>query len=140
MAAEKVKTLTKRQQAFVEHYLANGFNATKAAKDAGYSEKTAYSIGSENLRKPEIASHVRARMKALTMSADEALYRLSAMARGDLGGFGAERRGTQGAPAALPAAQGQDHAADHPRRRWRADHRGATKSKLTTPRRRSMSS
>lgn len=87
MAAEKVKTLTKRQQAFVEHYLANGFNATKAAKDAGYSEKTAYSIGSENLRKPEIASHVRARMKALTMSADEALYRLSAMARGDLGEF-----------------------------------------------------
>jgi hypothetical protein len=33
-------------------HLANGLNATKAAISAGYSKKTAASIGEENLRKP----------------------------------------------------------------------------------------
>jgi phage terminase small subunit len=41
-------------------------NATKAAKDAGYSEKTAHSIGDENLRKPAI----QARLKELTQPAE----------------------------------------------------------------------
>lgn len=39
-------------------------NATEAAKRAGYSEKTAYSIGFENLRKPEIQEAVQAAMDA----------------------------------------------------------------------------
>ena len=42
-----------KQRAFCDYYLACG-NATEAAIKAGYSEKTAYSIGAENLRKPEI--------------------------------------------------------------------------------------
>ena len=42
-----------RQQLFVKHYLET-HNATEAAKLAGYSPKTAYSIGEENLKKPEI--------------------------------------------------------------------------------------
>ena len=50
--------LTKKQQTFVTAYLSNGFNATKAAIEAGYSRKSAYSIGSENLRKPEIAAAI----------------------------------------------------------------------------------
>lgn len=45
-------TLTAKQQRFVEEYCSNGFNATQAAKSAGYSEKTAWSIGQENLKKP----------------------------------------------------------------------------------------
>lgn len=45
--------LTKKQQAFVEHYLRE-WNATRAAVLAGYSEKTARSIGSENLKKSEV--------------------------------------------------------------------------------------
>lgn len=32
-------------------------NATQAAIRAGYSEKTAYSIGDENLKKPEIKKY-----------------------------------------------------------------------------------
>lgn len=48
------KKLTQKQKRFVKEYKANGGNATKAAIKAGYSEKTAYSIGEENLRKPEI--------------------------------------------------------------------------------------
>jgi phage terminase small subunit len=79
--------LTTKQQAFVEAYLSNGFNATQAALSAGYSEKTAYSIASENLRKPEIAEAIQQRIAALTMSADEALMRLSDHARGTMEDF-----------------------------------------------------
>lgn len=45
--------LTDKQKCFVEEYLID-LNATQAAIRAGYSEKTAYSVGSENLKKPEI--------------------------------------------------------------------------------------
>ena len=45
--------LTPKQQRFVEEYLID-LNATQAAIRASYSEKTAYSVGHENLKKPEI--------------------------------------------------------------------------------------
>lgn len=45
--------LTDKQRIFCEEYIID-LNATKAAVRAGYSEKTAYSIGNENLKKPEI--------------------------------------------------------------------------------------
>ena len=45
--------LTAKQNIFVAEYLIDK-NATRAAKAAGYSEKTAYSIGIENLKKPAI--------------------------------------------------------------------------------------
>ena len=51
--------LTEKQKRFVEEYLVD-MNATEAAKRAGYSEKTAYSIGFENLRKPEIQEEIQA--------------------------------------------------------------------------------
>ena len=40
-------------------------NATQAAIRAGYSERTAYSIGHENLRKPEIQKAIRGRQENL---------------------------------------------------------------------------
>ena len=46
--------LTDKQQAFVAEFLVD-LNATQAAIRAGYSVKTAYAIGEENLKKPEIA-------------------------------------------------------------------------------------
>ena len=49
--------LTLKQQRFIEEYLID-FNATQAAIRAGYSEKTAYSVGHENLSKPEIKSEI----------------------------------------------------------------------------------
>ena len=55
--------LTKRQDAFVKAYLLNGFNAAQAAIDAGYSEKTARSIGSENLTKPDIQKAIQEHQK-----------------------------------------------------------------------------
>jgi phage terminase small subunit len=53
-----VADLTAKQQAFCEAYVSNGFNALQAAISAGYSEKTAKEIGSENLTKPNIAEYV----------------------------------------------------------------------------------
>lgn len=55
--------LTEKQARFVAEYLVD-LDATKAAKRAGYSEKTAYSIGFENLRKPEIQEAIQAAMDA----------------------------------------------------------------------------
>jgi len=55
--------LTAKQQRFVDEYLID-LNATKAAIRAGYSEKTAFSIGTENLRKPLIQKAIQQRKQA----------------------------------------------------------------------------
>lgn len=73
-------SLTEKQQAFCEHYAAC-LNATEAAKEAGYSEKTAYSIGAENLRKPEIQKYIqeliRSAQKGRIATIEEVLTYLS---------------------------------------------------------------
>lgn len=79
--------LTPKQRAFVDLYLANGFNASRAARDAGYSEKTARAIGAENLTKPDIRVLIDKRLRDLAMSAEEALFRLSQHARSDMADF-----------------------------------------------------
>jgi len=53
--------MTPKQEAFIREYLID-LNATAAAERAGYSAKTAYSIGQENLNKPEIAAAIQAAM------------------------------------------------------------------------------
>lgn len=50
--------LTTKQELFVSAYCSNGFNATQAAIEAGYSENCAASIGGENLQKPEIIEEI----------------------------------------------------------------------------------
>lgn len=68
--------LSLKQQKFCEYYVQSG-NATEAAKKAGYSEKTAYSIGTENLKKPEIEKYIkeltRKPQKARIASGEEVL-------------------------------------------------------------------
>lgn len=49
--------MTKKQKQFCEEYLID-LNATQAAIRAGYSCETAYSIGQENLNKPEIRANI----------------------------------------------------------------------------------
>ncbi len=49
--------MTKKQKRFIEEYLVD-LNATQAAIRAGYSPDTAGSIGSENLKKPEIRARI----------------------------------------------------------------------------------
>lgn len=50
--------LTEKQRIFCEAYC-RLWNATKAAIQAGYSEKTAYEIGSQNLRKLECRNYIQ---------------------------------------------------------------------------------
>lgn len=79
-------TLTTKQQAFVEHYLRT-WNASEAARLAGYSEKSARLIGHENLTKPDIQTAIQERLAELRMSADEVLVRLAEQARATLADF-----------------------------------------------------
>lgn len=78
--------LSKKQQMFVESYL-TCLNATQAAIRAGYSRRSAASIGSENLTKPEIKAAVDARLAEAKIEADEVLAMLSDHARGTMGDF-----------------------------------------------------
>jgi len=52
--------LNSKQQAFVEAYCCNGFNATQAAITAGYSEKTAESQASRLLTNVKVKEKVDA--------------------------------------------------------------------------------
>jgi phage terminase small subunit len=54
---DQKKKLTEKQKKFCKEYVLS-LNATKAAEKAGYSKDTAYSIGSENLKKPEIKEYI----------------------------------------------------------------------------------
>ena len=49
--------LTPKQKIFVQEYIYD-WNATRAAIAAGYSEKTAFTIGCENLKNPYIQEYI----------------------------------------------------------------------------------
>lgn len=49
--------LSRKQQVFVNEYLID-FNGTRAAKAAGYSERSAYSTAHDILRKPEVKEYL----------------------------------------------------------------------------------
>ena len=79
--------LNARQKAFCEYYVACG-NATEAAIKAGYREKNARKIGSENLTKMDIKAYVEELMQKLeserTASAKEVLEMLTSSMRGEI--------------------------------------------------------
>lgn len=68
--------LTDKQELFAREYLKD-LNATQAAIRAGYSEKTARSVGSENLTKPDIQEFIahlnKERMDRVQVDADYVL-------------------------------------------------------------------
>ncbi len=78
--------LTPKQLAFADYYIECG-NATEAAIKAGYSQKTARSIGSENLSKPDISEYIAARLSEQhakrVASADEIMEFYSRVMRGE---------------------------------------------------------
>lgn len=83
--------LTPKQKAFADNYIANGGNATDAARKAGYSEKTAYSIGQQNLKKLDVSSYIAEKQSLIEkqkgtdiMSLAEIQQRRSMIARGEL--------------------------------------------------------
>lgn len=56
--------LTDKQRKFADEYMISG-NATEAAIKASYSKKSAYSIGNENLKKPEVIKYITQRTNKL---------------------------------------------------------------------------
>lgn len=78
--------MTEKQKRFCEEYLIDT-NATKAAERAGYSKKTAYSIGIENLRKPEIKAYLDEQLAKMhderTADAKEVMEYLTSVMRGE---------------------------------------------------------
>ncbi|MEY8737184.1 terminase small subunit [Lactobacillus sp. AN1001] len=81
-----MKKLTPKQKAFADEYIKTG-NATQAAIQAGYSDKTARFSGAENLTKPNIKSYIDAKMAEIEShkiaDAKEVLEFYTAVMRGD---------------------------------------------------------
>lgn len=78
--------LTGKQLVFANEYL-KCLNATEAARRAEYkgNDATLAQVGYENLRKPDIAEYIAAEFEKHTMSTAEVLYRITSIARGDIG-------------------------------------------------------
>lgn len=78
-----------RKRNFVIFYVSNGGNGAAAAREAGYAEKTANRNGGTFARDPKIKAAIMALREWFfgnqIMSKNEALARLSLMARGELG-------------------------------------------------------
>lgn len=90
MTDKPVHTLNARQEAFCQSYARYG-NATRAGKEAGYSEKTAHVQGHALLKLPKISSRIETikndRFRALHMDKDETLALLARQARFSLKGL-----------------------------------------------------
>jgi hypothetical protein len=84
--AAEAPGLTDKQIAFIEHYLAS-WSAGDAARRAGYSANSAYAIGWENLRKPEVRKILDERLAELKADADEVFARLTQQARASIEDF-----------------------------------------------------
>lgn len=81
-----MEKMTDKQKRFCDEYLID-LNATQAAIRSGYSKKTAYSIGVENLKKPVIKKYIDERMaekeSQLIATQDEILKYLTSVMRGE---------------------------------------------------------
>ena len=82
----KRKKLTLKQEAFAEHYIANGGNGVRAAEAAGYKGdvNTLNQVARDNLQNPTIYSYTRERLKGVKANADEVLYLLADHMRADI--------------------------------------------------------
>lgn len=78
--------LTTKQKKWADEYIKTG-NATQSAINAGYSEKTAKQIGTENLAKPVLKTYIAKQLEKIEsdkiMGAKEALQLLTTIARGE---------------------------------------------------------
>lgn len=79
--------LTPRQRAFCDEYLKCG-NASEAARRVGYSEKSAFRAGIDNMQKPKLKNYIAERLQSTQekriADADEVLLYLSRVMRGEI--------------------------------------------------------
>lgn len=89
-ALAKIEDLTEKQRLFCLEYLKD-FNATRAAITAGYSKKTAYRTGADNLKNPQIQRYlgnmVQQRMEAAKVEADHIVMEWRDLAFSTMGDF-----------------------------------------------------
>jgi phage terminase small subunit len=78
--------VTEKQKIFCDEYLID-CNATQAAIRAGYSGKSAYSIGEQNLKKLELQEYIQKKLAekndALVAKQDEVLQYLTSVIRSE---------------------------------------------------------
>lgn len=77
--------MTRRETAFIDAYLLNGFNATAAARAAGYSDPNA--DGCKIRIRADVAAAIDARMSKYGMAANEVIARIAAIGRSDMTDF-----------------------------------------------------
>lgn len=79
--------LTVKQKLFVDYYIQTKGNASEAARRAGYSPKTAFRTGQENMQNPAIQAAIRTRTAQLenerTATTQEVLEYLASVMRGE---------------------------------------------------------
>lgn len=96
----KTEDLTAKEARFIDEYLIDG-NGTRAAKAAGYSERTAYKAAQELLQRPRVKAALRqalaAQQKRTLITADAVLKRIDRVAQKAeaAGDFNAANRANQ---------------------------------------------
>src|SRR5258708_7692042 len=78
------RTPTIRQKQFVEGVLQHG-NASKAARDAGYSERSARVLGCRNMKRPDIQAQIKSRIESAEIDTNEIIGALISHMRADIG-------------------------------------------------------
>jgi len=78
--------LTNKQRIFINEYL-KVFNATEAARRAGYSEKYLNTNACKLLHNTTISGEIKKRLRESAMTADEVLVRLAEQARGEYSAY-----------------------------------------------------
>lgn len=74
--------ITHREEMFIEAYLTNGGNATDAARQAGYSEKSVRELARRLLTKVDIKTRIKERVNEAKVTSDEVVGTLAAQMRG----------------------------------------------------------
>ena len=80
------KELSQKEKVFVEEYIRN-WNGAAAAREAGYSARSAREIAYDLLTKPHIISRIKERLETMRMETNEIYARLSAQAQADISEF-----------------------------------------------------
>ena len=97
--------MTDKQKLFVASYLSNGLNATQAAVQAGYSERTARQIGARLLSNANIKNAITEKLQEVDSKAicqtEEILKFLSSVMRGEV---------VESVPAQIGTGKGYFHA------------------------------
>ncbi len=75
--------LTKKQYAFCEEYLTNGFNQKNAAIKAGFKEKNACAMGAHLLADENVKSYLDYRLSIMTNKFNEVIACLTSIALGE---------------------------------------------------------